>query len=284
MREYIVKINNDNTVTDVAAPQQYMEEHNATQLTIELSDELKHPSISYYTLCFNMNPLTDNPYNVKITSDMISSDTPTGCTDGDYIYYPLPDSLTACKSLAVQVQAYVLAANGKIDEIIKSPVFYLNFGSSVTGEEELLSFDGSGFVSMIHEAISQMDATTKEADSLCEKINTAFENGEMNGSTFYPEISEDGELTWTNDGGFDNPPSFLNKGEPGLNATINGCEALNITAGENISLEQNGNELRISADIIGIEIALANLQMRFDSFEAEAITIEELIDESGVLK
>lgn len=283
MREYIIKINNDGTATAVTTPQQYMEEHNATQLSIELNDELKHPGISYYTLCFNINALTDNPYNVKITSDMITSNSPNGCTDGDYIYYPLPESLTACKSLAVQVQAYILGANEKIEEIIKSPVFYLNFSSSVTGEEELLNFDGSGFISMMHEAISQMDATTKEADALCEKINTAFETGEMNGSTFYPEISEDGELTWTNDGGFDNPPSFLIKGEPGVNATINGCEALSITAGENISLEQNENELSISADLSGLESALADLQMRFYSFEADVTAIESLIDESGVL-
>jgi hypothetical protein len=40
------------------------------------------------------------------------------------------------------------------------------------------------------------------------------EDGEA-GATFYPEVSEDGTLSWTNDKGLENPESVNVKGPPG---------------------------------------------------------------------
>lgn len=103
------------------------------------------------------------------------------------------------------------------------------------------------------------------------------------GATFTPSVSEDGTLSWTNDGGLENPepvnikgppgpagpegPSGKDgaqglqgpagpqgpqgetgpQGAPGKDATINSVNALEIKAGENVSLSQEGNTLTISA-------------------------------------
>lgn len=108
------------------------------------------------------------------------------------------------------------------------------------------------------------------------------------GVTFTPSVDSSGNLSWTNDGGKDNPPSVnikgasgapgtdgvsitevsINaggyliikksdstitnagycKGEDGVSATINGETAVTIAAGENISITQEGTTLTISAD------------------------------------
>ena len=91
------------------------------------------------------------------------------------------------------------------------------------------------------------------------------------GATFIPSVSEDGILSWTNDSGLPNPePVDIKgppgtdgapgqngepgkegppgkKGDPGMDATINGVNTLELAAGENIVLDQQGSRLTISS-------------------------------------
>lgn len=55
-------------------------------------------------------------------------------------------------------------------------------------------------------------------DNLIEETNKVVEaakNGDFDGATFTPSVSEDGDLSWTNDKGKENPPTVNIKGEPG---------------------------------------------------------------------
>lgn len=47
---------------------------------------------------------------------------------------------------------------------------------------------------------------------------TVLHDGQ-NGATFYPEVSEDGVLSWTNDRGLPNPEPVNIKGSPGKDGT-----------------------------------------------------------------
>lgn len=67
----------------------------------------------------------------------------------------------------------------------------------------------------------QADDRLPILDNLIEETNKVVEaakNGDLDGATFTPSVSEDGDLSWTNDKGKDNPPTVNikgPKGEPG---------------------------------------------------------------------
>lgn len=88
------------------------------------------------------------------------------------------------------------------------------------------------------------------------------------GATFTPSVSEDGVLSWTNNGDLENPASVDikgpqgiqgeqgipgeqgpkgDKGDSGENATINGENTLEIVEGQGVNIEQQGGTLTISA-------------------------------------
>lgn len=82
------------------------------------------------------------------------------------------------------------------------------------------------------------------------------------GATFKPLYDEqNGVLSWTNDGGLQNPPSVSIKGKDGKdgkngkhglggsNATINGRSTLEIKAGSGILITQDSGKMTISSDI-----------------------------------
>lgn len=210
MRDCTVKIDNNGKVT-VTQPIEYIEEHSATQLVITLNSELKDSSVSYYTLCFKPGAALKNPPDIKITSDMISASQ----TSNGIIRYTLPSELTCFGSLDVQVQAHIIDSNGRMVSLIKSPVFRLYFEPSVTGDEEILIGEGEGFISLIHSALAQLNLTVEEVEELCDKLNEAFENGELNGPVIMPSVSTDGTLSWSNDAGLENPPPVNIKGPKG---------------------------------------------------------------------
>jgi hypothetical protein len=63
---------------------------------------------------------------------------------------------------------------------------------------------------------SKINVKIKEEDS-CVKVNgssTVYIRGE-DGAVFYPEVSEGGTLSWTNDKGLENPEPVNIKGPPG---------------------------------------------------------------------
>lgn len=250
--------NADETVTQQQTVIQYKKEHCATLLEIELNDELLSDSVSYYTLSFNMGSSLENRFDKKHMEYKITADSePDYFADG-VIYYQLPDTLTVFSCLCVQVEAHTLDENGLLASTVKSATFELEFEKSVDGEPESIPGSANGLIAEFHQALNAMNETVDEADELFEKVNTAFDNGELNGATFYPSVSADGVLSWHNDAGFENPqpvnitgpegetgPQGL-QGVAGENAKINGCDTVEIVAGENISLNQQGNVITIN--------------------------------------
>lgn len=60
-------------------------------------------------------------------------------------------------------------------------------------------------------------------DNLIEETNKIVEaakNGDLDGATFTPSVSEDGDLSWTNDKGKENPPTVNIAGPPGAPGAV----------------------------------------------------------------
>lgn len=68
------------------------------------------------------------------------------------------------------------------------------------------------------DSVVQPDDRVPILDNLIEETNKVVEaakNGDFDGATFTPNVSENGDLSWTNDKGKENPPTVNIKGEPG---------------------------------------------------------------------
>lgn len=260
MRICQVLINNDGTVS-VADAIDYVGEHCATQLSITLNSELSDSSVSYYTLCFRPGAALRNPPQCKLTSDMILR---SDISDNN-LNYKLPAALTCFGSLDCQVNAHCVNDKNEVTEIIKSPVFRILFEPSISGDEEMFIEEAIGFTALIHTALAQLNLTIEEADELCDKINEAYEKGELNGPVIMPHVSEDGTLSWSNDEGFENPAPVNIKGpkgdkgdtgengKDGINGTdakINGCNTVTIKADCDLKLTQDGDVLTFSLDSV----------------------------------
>ena len=100
--------------------------------------------------------------------------------------------------------------------------------------------------SKVDTAIADMTATATATneDLLATKqdLLDARDSGEFNGATFTPSVSDDGDLSWSNDKGLANPEPVNIKGNPGDNgvsptisvATISGGHRITITDKEGI--------------------------------------------------
>lgn len=69
----------------------------------------------------------------------------------------------------------------------------------------------------------QADDRLPILDNLIEETNKVVEaakNGEFDGATFTPSVSEDGDLSWTNDKGKENPPTVNIAGPPGAPGAV----------------------------------------------------------------
>lgn len=251
MRNCSIQINNDGSV-NVSDCVDYVGEHRATQLSVQLNSELTADNISYYTLSFKPGAALKNPPSHKLTSDMI----PKTELEADTLFYRLPAALTCFGSLDIQVLAHCLSDTNEVTEIIKSPVFRILFNPSISGDDEIFIEEAQNFTALIHTALAQLNLTLDEADELCDKINEAYENGELNGTVIIPHIDNDGTLSWSNDAGLENPqPINLkgekgDKGDTGKSATINGYNAVTINTGGDLEITQDGENITLSCNSV----------------------------------
>lgn len=201
MRDIKVKILSNGTA-QVDEPFCFCAEHNAARLCIELNDELKADA-SYYLLSFDVYGL-----GRRVISNIINDaqSTPASVSNG-VIYCPLSEALTSTGELSVQVEAHKRDEEN-VSKITKSAVFTLNFEPSVMGCDSELE-EKCGILPQLTAAIDKM---------------TEFESF-SDGITYTPSVSSDGTLSWTNNGGRDNPPSVNikgtkgDKGDPGKDGT-----------------------------------------------------------------
>lgn len=244
MRNCNIVINNDGTV-QVTDAIDYVGEHRATRLNISLNTELTHDHISYYTLAFKPGAALKNPPSYKLTSDLI----PAADLTDSVLVYSLPSALTCFGSLDAQVLAHCLNSANEVVEIIKSPVFRVMFEPSVSGDEELFTEEAQNFTALIHTALAQLNLTIDEADELCDKINEAYENGELNGDK--GEKGEKGDKGDKGDRGEQGEKGEKgDKGDTGKDATINGVNAIRLSADGSIKLTQQGEIITLHFDAI----------------------------------
>ena len=62
---------------------------------------------------------------------------------------------------------------------------------------------------------SDVEKLKEEATQTIEDLNTKVENGEFDGATFTPSVDEEGNISWTNDKGLQNPATQNIKGDRG---------------------------------------------------------------------
>lgn len=169
MREYPIRINNDGTV-DVSSVNQYIGEHSATKLAIELNDELKATGIRYYTLCFGAGADSAYRYCVKFSSDAITDQSPYGYTDGGKLYFAIPQALTVFSTLQVQVEAHSLDGADNLIRTVKSPVFEVKFNKSVMGEETIIPERRFGIIEEMRKALDRINSVSAELDAMRKEI------------------------------------------------------------------------------------------------------------------
>lgn len=135
MRDVTATVTLGGTVT-VEGFSGFAQEHNAARLIVVLNDELSAADISCHYLCFDLYGLAR-----KINSNPIydANDAPA-YRQGNRLYCPLPQALTAGGELTVQVEGHCVTA-GEVESIVKSGLFTLDFEPSLMGCEEALDTD-----------------------------------------------------------------------------------------------------------------------------------------------
>ena len=240
MRECKVTLNGNSA--EVSQVCEFVSEHSATKLVVVLNDELKSSDISYYTLCFKPGAALKNPPEVKVTTDMLKA-------ENGSLTYPLPQTLTRFGSLDAQVQAHITDENNALVSLIKSPVFRLSFEPSITGEEHFIITDANGFIAQLHKALEELNLTVDAAEELFDKINEAFESGELKGDKGDKgDKGEKGDTGPKGDKG--------EKGDKGADALINGYNAVTLKSGNNLRLSQQGSEITLDFESIPVFFAL----------------------------
>lgn len=173
MRDCLIHINNDNTV-DVSSVNQYIGEHAATRLVIELNDELSASGIRYYTLSFGTGAARLNPYLIKFSSDVITDQSPYGYTDDGKIYFVLPKALTLFSTLEIQVEAHSTDGSDNLIRTVKSPVFEVSFGKSVEGEETIIPENSFGIIDEMRKALTFISGFSDELSGIRAEIESVF--------------------------------------------------------------------------------------------------------------
>lgn len=148
--------------------------------------------------------------------------------------------------------SYVVGADN--GEIITPTQFEIYTQAMNDGLKEV-----EGTIAYLQEVAEEVNSKGNEAEEkglfaqqTAEEIQKKANEGDFAGATFIPQVDEEGNISWENDRGLENPePRNIRgvdgkEGQPGKNATINGLEAINIVGGDNIDLVQQGNDLYIN--------------------------------------
>lgn len=109
------------------------------------------------------------------------------------------------------------------------------------------------------EVLGVIDEVNGVKDNLIEMRDS----GELDGATFTPSVSDDCDLSWTNDRGRDNPPTVNIRGTPGVSPTI---QVTDISGGHRVTItDVNGTQ---SVDVMNTYI---------ESSEAVAALLDEYV-------
>ena len=108
-----------------------------------------------------------------------------------------------------------------------------------------------------------------------------------NGITFTPTVDDDGNLSWTNDGGLPNPPSVNIKGKNGTNVTVTSVSESEEDGGSNVVTFSNGMKLTVKngsdghTPVKGADYFTDEEKAAMVSEAAAAIPIGDYVPKSG---
>ena len=175
-------------------------EHRASELVIILPPDM--PSGLSYRLAFDPGG----------TSDTMS------LTDGE-LRYELPQSITQHDAVSMTVEGYEGEAR-----IYKSVMVELYFNEAVDTDNPVDADGHSIGAEVAANTKARHSHSNKETlDKFGETDGNPTYNGQPigggsagnDGTTFVPSVSTDGVLSWTNDGGLENPAAVNIKGDKG---------------------------------------------------------------------
>jgi|GEM_PF-1412356 len=139
MRMITAAIGEDSLVSISGSGAGFAAEHNAALLCVDLGGELSAPDVTFY--CFAFDPYDLGKRIVSNNIYGIPGDSPA-YRNGNKLYCPLPEALTATGELTVQVEAHWVE-NSVTKRIAKSGIFNLSFEPSVSGDDEVFEKDCS---------------------------------------------------------------------------------------------------------------------------------------------
>ena len=102
---------------------------------------------------------------------------------------------------------------------------------------EGLEMDSESFTEIMPDVIEQWYKEVVEVKNELFKLRDA---GEFDGATFTPSVNSNGDLSWTNDKGRENPPTVNTRGVPGVSPTI---QVTDIQGGHRVTITDiNGTQ------------------------------------------
>lgn len=95
---------------------------------------------------------------------------------------------------------------------------------------------------------NERKTSEKERETYYTNIKNKVNNGEFNGATYLPNVDAEGNISWTNNKGLENPSSQNIRGSQGIQGIqgekgIDGKDGINGTNGKNYSVEIVENTL-----------------------------------------
>lgn len=175
-------------------------EHRASELVIVPPPDM--PSGLEYRLAFDPGGMSDT----------------MSLTDGE-LRYELPQSITQHDAVSMTVEGYEGEAR-----IYKSVMVELYFDAAVDTDNPVDADGHSIGAEVAANTLARHNHGNKETlDKFGETGGNPTYNGQpiggggagKDGTTFVPSVSADGVLSWTNDGGLENPAAVNIKGEKG---------------------------------------------------------------------
>lgn len=235
----------------------FIGEHNAEKLHIDISS-LMSSDISFFVCVFcNGYAETYNSerYYVKDISDN-SIDT------------VLSQSLTKTEKCKMVVGAYGVDKDGKVNLLQKSDIVNLHFLDSIDDTNAMYKPEVEGLYKELVDLENKFDNGLDLLESKLESIATATA-GANTAATAATAVAND--IKQKSENGYFNGAKGDkgDRGEQGIqgiqglpgvdgkNATINGKNAVNIVAGDNINLEESGENIKISASCVIQPLALS---------------------------
>ncbi len=115
------------------------------------------------------------------------------------------------------------------DAIVKSPIFTTKIDKSIASASGPITPPQQSIIEQMVSLKTAAEKAAIRAEEAAERAENAGGGGGgepvpgpagKNGSTFIPSVSPEGDLSWTNDGGLENPPTVNIKGKMGATGPI----------------------------------------------------------------